>query len=130
MTAPELDAAKRLGVLPQYVNSHDVPEEALAAPKDYVLINDGRDVHGDAMVVWLAKVDGRRAEVVRMVARLPRRGPSRPMLFTNAEAAGVQRHIVSRQGLSNRILRLAHAPSDATEDLTGAELVLDVLGER
>ncbi len=128
MSAPEIDAAKRLGVLTQYVDSLSVPEEALAEPKGYILVNDGRSIHGDAIVVWLAKLNGgRMATVVRMLARLPRRGDRRPAVFIEAENAGIAKHVLSRQGMGQSIKRVAHAPTGAVE-LVGEDLVLDVLG--
>lgn len=120
---PELDAARRLGVLPSFVDSMTLPPEALADPERHIIVNDGRECHDGTLCVWLAKrAPFGRFKVLGRVCQIPRHSPSQPTIYKSASDNGIKLLVIDRPGIPHvRLPRLA-IKGEAPPDLTGITL--------
>lgn len=116
---PELDAAKRLGVINEFIRTTELPEIVHDDPSSYALVLDSRDCHDGTVAVWLAKhISKHRLRVIGLAASLPRRSEERPAIYVEAEKLGVERYPIrqfvyhgNRENVEVRI----DAPTDLTD---------------
>lgn len=129
---PDLEAAKRLGVMDELMAATGVPDEARAAanlgkPDAFVLIVDGRECHGDTIAVWLGeRTTTRKVKIISRAVSLPRRSMDRPYIYAEAERLGIERIVITRPNMSKLVERpRAYAPDTTGPDLTGLVLTTD-----
>ena len=92
-----VDAAKRLGCLDEAIAATTLPDYALEGR--HVLIVDGRQFHGNNLVLWLAEltpVPRGRCRVVAKLYTLPRRTPYRPEVYTEANKRRIEIRVLTR----------------------------------
>lgn len=123
------DAARRLGALTEFLDATDVPEEARAAarlgkPEEFMLVRDGREQHGENLIVWLARGVSETAYVYEVIGRaaiLPRHGSTRPGIYAQAEKLGIPCESIARPGKKNVLGKqgIVRVVGGGKPDLTG-----------
>lgn len=90
-------AAQRLGVLDEFLEATEVPDEARAAarlgkPDEFMLVRDGRECWGKNIHVWLARQvqpGSDRYQIIGRAGTMPRSSNNRPEMYDQAQRLSI-----------------------------------------
>lgn len=128
-------AAERLGVLDEFLEATDVPDEARAAarlgkPDEFMLVRDGREVWGENIHVWLARQVEPGSDLYQIIGRagtLPRTSSGRPKIYDQATRLKIPCESLYRRAYSGTPGRVKPV-GRSQQDLTGVLVRLHAVG--